>query len=110
MTSLTKILHPQAKNFFQVQTRRLALSFEPFTGSVVLTGQEKFPRIAACDPVVLAQEFPILAGRESVHDNVFVSTGTADVCFVVHFVCLFVKTHLLALLQDNCLALVYCAL
>ena len=30
----------------------------------------------------------------------------ADACSVVHLVCLFMKTHLLALLQDNCLDLV----
>ena len=32
----------------------------------------------------------------------------ADACFMVHLVCL-IKTHLLALLQDNCLELVHCA-
>jgi len=35
---------------------------------------------------------------------------TADVCTMVHLVCLFMKPHLLALLQDNCLVLVHCAL
>jgi len=34
---------------------------------------------------------------------------TADVCFMVHLVCLFINMHLLALLQDNCLHLVHCA-
>jgi len=34
---------------------------------------------------------------------------TGDVCFMVHLVCLFMKMHLLALLQDNCLDLVRCA-
>jgi len=33
----------------------------------------------------------------------------ADVCSMVHFVCLFMKTHLVALLQGNCLDLVNCA-
>ena len=33
---------PQGKNFFQVQTRRLAASFETFTGSVEHTGPEIF--------------------------------------------------------------------
>jgi len=33
----------------------------------------------------------------------------ADVCFMLHFVCLFMKTHLVALLQDNCRDLVHCA-
>ena len=39
----------------------------------------------------------------------FVSAVAADACFMVHLVCLFMKTHLLALLQDNCLDLVRCA-
>jgi len=34
LTSLTKKPHPQAKIFFQVQARRLAASFQAFTGSV----------------------------------------------------------------------------
>jgi len=33
----------------------------------------------------------------------------ADACFMVHLVCLFMKMHLLALLQNNCLDLVDCA-
>ena len=33
----------------------------------------------------------------------------ADTYFMVHLVCLFMKMHLLALLQDNCLDLVCCA-
>ena len=33
----------------------------------------------------------------------------ANVCFMVHLVCLFMKTHLLALLQGNCLDLLCCA-
>jgi len=33
----------------------------------------------------------------------------ADACFMVHLVCLFMKMHLLALLQDNFLDLVHCA-
>jgi len=36
------------------------------TRSVALTGLEKFLHKAPCDPVVLAREFPISAGRESV--------------------------------------------
>jgi len=48
MTSLTKNLHPQAKNFFRVHTRRLATPFESFTGSIEHTGPEKFPRKATC--------------------------------------------------------------
>jgi len=44
------------------------------------------------------------------NDDAFVSAVTADACFMVHLVCLIMKTHLLALLQDNCLDLVHCAL
>jgi len=36
----------------------------------------------------------------------FASAATADACSIVHLVCVFMKTHLLALLQDNCLDLV----
>jgi len=66
MTSLTKMQSSQAKIFFRVQTRRLAASFEPFIRSVALTGLEKFPHKAMCDPVDLAQQFQILARCESV--------------------------------------------
>jgi len=48
MTSLKKTCNPQAKNLFQVQTIRIAASFETFTGSVEHTGPEKFPRKATC--------------------------------------------------------------
>jgi len=43
-----KNLHPQAKNFFRVKTRRLVVSFETFTGSVEHDRPEKFPRKATC--------------------------------------------------------------
>ena len=36
-------------------------------------------------------------------------TAMTDTCFMIHLVCLFMKTHPLALLQDNCLDLVCCA-
>jgi len=38
-----------------VQTTRLAASFELLTGSVALTGPEKFPRKATCDPVFFCE-------------------------------------------------------
>jgi len=41
-----------------------------------------------------------------INDDVFVSAVAADMCTIVHLVCLFVKMHLLVLLQDNCLDLV----
>jgi len=44
-----------------------------------------------------------------INDNACVSAATPDACSMVHLVCLFVKTHLLALLQDNYLDLVRCA-
>jgi len=39
-------------------------------------------------------------------DDVFVSATMGEACFMVHLVCLLMKTHLLALLLDNCLDLV----
>jgi len=44
-----------------------------------------------------------------INDDTFVSAATNNACFMIHLVCLFMKTHLLALLQDNCLDLVHCA-
>jgi len=44
------------------------------------------------------------------NDDVFVLDATANVCTMVHLVCLFMNPHLLALLQDICLDLVHCAL
>jgi len=41
--------------------------------------------------------------------GVFVLAAMAKACFMVHLVCLFLKTHLLALLQDNSLELIRCA-
>jgi len=44
--------HPNKKCFFQVQTRRLAASFDTSTRSVIHTGAEIFPCKATCDPAV----------------------------------------------------------
>jgi len=44
-----------------------------------------------------------------INDDAFILAATVNTCLVVHLVCLFMKTHLLALLQDNCLDLVCCA-
>ena len=44
-----------------------------------------------------------------INDDAFVSAATADACFMVHLVYLFMKTHLLALLQAHCFDLVRCA-
>jgi len=46
---------PQPKNFFRVQTTRLAASFDTSTRSVTLTGPEIFPRKAMCDPAVFCE-------------------------------------------------------
>ena len=43
-----------------------------------------------------------------INDVAFISAVTADACFMVHLVCLLIKTHL-ALLQYNCFDLVCCA-
>ena len=43
-----------------------------------------------------------------INDDTFVWAATTDACSTVHLVCLFTKTHLLALLQDNCLDLLCC--
>ena len=59
---------PQPKNFFRVQTTRLAESFELLSGSVALTGSEKFLRKATCDPAVFFANHLNLLGCESVKD------------------------------------------
>jgi len=65
-----KSAHPKQKICFRVRTRRLATSFEPFTEYVANmysdTRPEKFLRKATCDPVLLAREFLISAGCDSV--------------------------------------------
>jgi len=43
------------------------------------------------------------------NDDPFVWLATAIACFMDHLVGLFMKMHLLTLLQDNCLDLVHCA-
>jgi len=58
MTSLTKNPQPQAKNFFRVQTRRLAVSFDTSTRSVTHTGAEKFPCKATCVSAFFIQKSP----------------------------------------------------
>jgi len=40
MTSVTKNPQPQPKNFFQVQSRRLAYSFEPLNSSLAQLAEE----------------------------------------------------------------------
>jgi len=55
MTSLTKNLQPQAKNFFRVQATRLAMSFELLTVSVVLIGPVKFLCKATCVSVFFCE-------------------------------------------------------
>jgi len=55
MTSLTKNPNPPSKNFFQVQTRRLAESFESLNSSLPLSVPELGARKAMCDLYFLAQ-------------------------------------------------------
>jgi len=43
---------PNQKNFFRVQTTRLAASFDTSTRSVTRTRAEIFPCKATCDPAV----------------------------------------------------------
>jgi len=61
-----KIHTPQAKNFFWVQTRKLAESFEPLKSFLPLSVPELCACKATCDLVVLAQESSKVAGRHSV--------------------------------------------
>jgi len=44
-----------------------------------------------------------------INDDAFVLTAMAEVCSIIHVICLFMKMHLLVLLQGNCLELVHCA-
>jgi len=44
-----------------------------------------------------------------INDDAFVLAAMTNACSMVHVVCLFMKTHLLVLLQDKCLDLVHCA-
>jgi len=44
-----------------------------------------------------------------INDDAFVLAAMADACTMVHLICLFMKPHLLSLLQDNCPDLVHCA-
>ena len=66
MASLTKNLHPPSKNFFRVQTRRLAVSFDASTRSVTRTGVEIFPHKATCIYVFFFGKSPKAAGRQRV--------------------------------------------
>ena len=67
MTSLTKNLHPQAKIFFRVQTRRLAAFFDASTRSVTRTGADKFLCKATCVLVLFFRKSPISARHQSVN-------------------------------------------
>jgi len=51
-----------------VQTKRLAASFETFTGSVEHTGPEKFPRKATCGGVFFRKS-PKPSGRQREDQN-----------------------------------------
>jgi len=53
--SLKKNKYPPTNNFLQVQTARLAASFDTSTRFVTRTGAEKIPRKALCNPAVFLQ-------------------------------------------------------
>ena len=80
---------PNQKIFFRVQTTRLAESFELLTGSVVLTGPEKFPHKAMCDPAVFAWTAWINPGSKVLIANCqLISTKTLLIMFHLHKNCL----------------------
>jgi len=60
-----KFATPNQKNFFRMQTRRLAASFEPLNSSLPLSASELCACKVTCDPVVLVQNSPKAAGRKS---------------------------------------------
>jgi len=49
---------PPTQKFFRMQTRRLAVSFETFTGSVAHTRPEKFMHKATCSLGIFSQKRP----------------------------------------------------
>jgi len=59
-----KIPTPNQKIFLQVQTTRLAESFELLTGLVAFTGPKKFPCKAKCDPAVFPRTTRINPGAK----------------------------------------------
>jgi len=61
-----KIHTPNQKYFFRVQTRRLAVSYEPLNSSPPLLASEFCARKATCDLVVFLRKSPKLARCQSV--------------------------------------------
>jgi len=55
MTSLTRNLHVLTKKFFRMQTRGLAMSFEPLNSSLLLSAPELRLRKATCDPIFMTR-------------------------------------------------------
>jgi len=53
-----------------VQTRRLAVSFETFTGSVEHTEAEKFPRKATCVLAFFSENLQILLDTKELNENI----------------------------------------
>ena len=64
---------PNPKKFFQVPTRRLAVSFEPLKNSLPLTAPQLRAPKAMCNPVVLARKSLKVAVCQSVKDGVISS-------------------------------------
>jgi len=67
MMSLIKNQQTQQKNFLQVQTRRLAASFESLNSGLPLSTPELCAHKAMCDPVVLARKSVKRTGRQRVN-------------------------------------------
>jgi len=109
MTSLTKNPHPPSKKFlFECRLKDLLRLLRLLPGlRAYRTGE--IPAESHVRLGVFFRKSPNPSRRQRVNlinDDAFVSAAMADVCSMVHLVCLFIKMHLLALLQDNCLDLV----
>jgi len=108
MTSLKKSGTPNQKNFFRVQTRRLAVSLHTSTRFVTLTGAEKFPRKAMCVSVFFSQKSLILARHQSVKMTCF-AASTVHPFFSKHLVHLsmtplvIITYHFCCCIMDECL-------
>jgi len=104
--SITKKIHiPQPKNFFWVQTRRLAKSFEPLNRSLPLLAPELCSRKAMCNPFFWREILKHYRTQKSYPP--YNHTQWRQHPFCQHKVQLF-KTHLSSLTAgSNAISLVY---
>jgi len=58
---------------------------------------------------VVARSWQLVSHIAKLPNEAFVLSSMADSCSMVNLVCLFMKMHLLSLLQDNCLDMFRCA-